>query len=81
MMELLTTVPARKIRATRAIMVRSRPVTGRMNRAPEKATGRIIMMMTGMMKDSNWAASTKYTRPSATTRASSKSLKLSIISV
>jgi tRNA-dihydrouridine synthase len=58
-----------------------RPVIGRINSAPEKATGRIIMMMTGIRKDSNCAASTKYTKPSATTRASSRSLKLSIISV
>ena len=61
-------------------MDRSRPVRGRANRAPLKATGRIIITMTGIRKDSNWAASTKYTRPRATTRASSRSLKLSIMS-
>ena len=71
---------ARMMRATREIMDRSRPVTGRANRAPEKATGRIIMMMTGMRKDSNWAARIKYTRPMATSSASSRSVKLSIIS-
>ena len=81
MMEALTTVPASMIRATREIMDRSRPVTGRANRAPVKATGRIIMTMTGMRKDSNWEARTKYTRPRATTRASSRSEKLSIMSV
>ena len=46
-------VPASIIRATREIMDRSRPVTGRANSAPLKATGRIIMTMTGIRKDSN----------------------------
>ena len=59
MMEALTTVPASIIRATREIMDRSRPVRGRANRAPVKATGRIIITITGMRKDSNWEASTK----------------------
>ena len=81
MMEALTTVPASIIRATREIMDRSRPVTGRANSAPLKATGRIIITITGMRKDSNWEASTKYTSPRATSRASSRSEKLSIMSV
>ena len=81
MMEALTTVPASMIRATREIMDRSRPVRGRANSAPPKATGRIIITITGMRKDSNWLASTKYTRPRATSRASSRSLKFSVMSV
>ena len=80
MMEELTTVPASMMMATRVIMDRSRPVSGRANRAPVKATGRIIMTMMGMRKDSNWAASTKYTNPSATASASSKLVKLSTMS-
>ena len=46
-------MPASIIRATREIMDRSRPVRGRANSAPVKATGRIIITMTGMRKDSN----------------------------
>ena len=53
MMEELTTVPASMMMATREIMDISRPVSGRANSAPAKATGRIIIMMTGMRKDSN----------------------------
>ena len=45
--------------ATRAIMDMSRPVRGRANRAPVKATGRMSMTMMGMAKDSNCTASTK----------------------
>ena len=59
MIEELTTVPASIIIDTSARMDRSRPVRGRANRAPVKATGRISMTMTGMAKDSNWTASTK----------------------
>ena len=79
MMELFTTVPASMIRVTREMMERSFPHRGRAKRAPVKATGRIIMTITGIRKDSNWAASTKYTRPNATSRASSRSPKLSIM--
>ena len=35
------------------------PVSGRAKSEPSRPTGRIIMMMTGMMKDSNWLARTK----------------------
>ena len=59
MMEELTTVPASMMMATRAIMDMSRPVRGRANSAPVKATGRMSMTMTGMAKDSNCTASTK----------------------
>ena len=80
MMELLTTVPASMMMATSAIIDRSRPVMGRANRAPVKATGRIIMTMAGMTKDSNCTASTKYTSSRATSRAKPRSPKLSIMS-
>ena len=80
MMEALTTVPASMIMATRAIIDISRPVRGRANRAPVKATGRIIMTMAGMVKDSNCTASTKYTSNRATTRAKPRSEKLSMVS-
>ena len=73
MMEALTTVPASMMSATMEIIEMSLPVTGRANSAPEKAMGSIIIMMTGMTKDSNCAASTKYTRHSATNSASSRS--------
>lgn len=39
------------------------------------------MMMTGMTKDSNCEASTKYTRPMETMSARPRSEKFSIISV
>ena len=80
MMELFTTVPASMIKDTREIMDRSRPVRGRANSAPVKATGRISITITGIRKDSNCAARTKYTRPMATSRASSRSEKFSVIS-
>ena len=80
MMELLTTVPASMMMDTNARMDISRPVRGRANRAPVKATGRIIMTMAGMTKDSNCTASTKYTSSRATTRAKPRSEKLSIVS-
>ena len=81
MMEELTTVPASIISATSETIDRSRPVSGSANSAPEKATGRIIMTMTGMRKDSNWDASTNYTSPSATMSASNRSPKFSIMLV
>ena len=43
--------------------------------------GRMSITMTGMRKDSNWAARMKYTRPVATTMANSRVWKFSIISV
>ena len=79
MMEELTTVPASMMMETRDSMERSRPVTGRPNRDPVKATGRISMTITGMRKLSNCTARTKYTSSSAAARAMSRSPKLSIM--
>ena len=58
-MDELPTVPINIMSASRTIMDRSMPVSGRPKRAPDKATGKIIMTMTGMIKDSNWAARIK----------------------
>ena len=78
-MEALTTVPASMMRETSEIIERSLPVSGSAKSAPAKAMGRIIMMMTGMTKDSNCEASTKYTRPTETMSARPRSEKFSII--
>ncbi len=48
---------------------------------PSRLTGRIIITITGIRNDSNWDASTKYTRPSATIRAVPRLRKESIMSL
>ena len=53
---------------------------GQYARSMKNATGKIVMTMTGMTKDSNCEARTKYTRPSATISASVRSWKFSPIS-
>ena len=59
-------MPTSMIRASRTMMDRSCLVRGRPKRAPDRAMGRISITITGMIKDSNWAARMKYTRPMAT---------------
>ena len=58
-MEELTTVPTSITRESRTIMDRSIPVMGRPKRAPDRATGRMSITITGRTKDSNWAARMK----------------------